>query len=125
MAKECEAEGCSNPRFGGGFCKWHQRLRTDKKQKRIAVFSKKREGVNMVYNQKARAFREANPMCRVNSPVCTRFTQGVHHVRGKATNELLLDETNWLPSCNRCNLWIEENHEAAVSLGLKKSRHHE
>lgn len=123
MAKECEAEGCSNPRFGGGFCKWHQSLRTDKKQKRIAVFSKKREGVNMVYNQKARAFREANPMCRVNSPVCTRETQGVHHLKGKSTTELLLDEKYWKPACNACNLYVEENSLWAIKTGNKLSKH--
>jgi hypothetical protein len=27
--KTCKKEGCENPRFGGGYCKWHQHLRPD------------------------------------------------------------------------------------------------
>lgn len=35
MAKTCTKEDCSNPRFGGGYCKNHGYLRTDKKLKRL------------------------------------------------------------------------------------------
>lgn len=35
MSKSCKKEGCSNNSFGGGFCSWHQYLRTDKKRKEI------------------------------------------------------------------------------------------
>jgi hypothetical protein len=31
MAKICNHEGCKYKQFGGGFCKYHQRDRTDKK----------------------------------------------------------------------------------------------
>lgn len=34
MPKLCKYEGCHNPQWGGGYCKWHQSLRTDKKPKR-------------------------------------------------------------------------------------------
>jgi len=30
--KICNKEGCENPVFGGGYCKYHQYLRTDKKK---------------------------------------------------------------------------------------------
>lgn len=30
MAKTCSKEDCNNPRFCGGFCRWHQGYRTDK-----------------------------------------------------------------------------------------------
>lgn len=33
MAKTCQAEGCNFPRWGGGYCKKHGYLRTDKKPK--------------------------------------------------------------------------------------------
>jgi hypothetical protein len=36
MAKTCNAEGCYRPRWGGGFCSYHQRLMEDKKPKKIA-----------------------------------------------------------------------------------------
>jgi hypothetical protein len=32
MAKTCNKKDCNNPQFGGGFCKWHQYKRTDKKK---------------------------------------------------------------------------------------------
>lgn len=36
--KTCNKEGCDNPQFGGGYCKWHQSLRDDKKpSKRVSV----------------------------------------------------------------------------------------
>lgn len=46
MAKECLLDGCCNPRFGGGYCKFHQIHRTDKKLKGLArtgIKQKKRE----------------------------------------------------------------------------------
>lgn len=33
--KTCNHSGCVNPRFGGGFCKWHQSEREDKQVKPI------------------------------------------------------------------------------------------
>lgn len=125
MPKICQAEGCTYNVFGGGYCQRHQRLRTDKKPKALRQFTPKRQKVNLVYDRKARDFREANPFCRINSPVCTRATQGVHHKKGKSTIELLLDKNFWMPACNACNLWVEENHKEAVKLGFKLSRHHE
>lgn len=32
--KTCKTENCFNPVFGGGFCKWHQSKRTDKKPRK-------------------------------------------------------------------------------------------
>jgi len=32
MAKICKKEGCNNPVFSTGYCKYHQYLRTDKKK---------------------------------------------------------------------------------------------
>ncbi len=37
--KTCKADGCVNRVFGGGYCSWHQRLRQDKKAKKIPVRS--------------------------------------------------------------------------------------
>lgn len=34
--KTCNKEDCNNPRFGGGYCSWHQSLRTDKKPKGLS-----------------------------------------------------------------------------------------
>lgn len=41
MAKTCKHDSCGNPVFGGGYCKYHQNYRTDKKPKRIKKVSSK------------------------------------------------------------------------------------
>ncbi len=79
--------------------------------------------VNVVYNAEAKKFREENPLCRINSPVCTRNTQGVHHVKGKPTTELLLEKKFWLPACNPCNGYIEDHSQWAKDNGFKKPNH--
>ncbi len=41
MAKICALDGCNNPVFGGGYCKYHQKWRTDKKPKELRKVSDK------------------------------------------------------------------------------------
>lgn len=129
MPKKCNSPGCENNQFGGGFCLWHQRLRTDKKQvvkkagKPIKKFSDKRKLVNLVYDREAMAFRLKNPFCRINSPDCIGKTQGVHHVKGKASTELLLDKNFWKAACNPCNLYVETHSQWAKDNGHKKNNH--
>lgn len=40
MAKTCIHNSCNYPRFGGGFCRYHQSQRTDKKPKALSSGSK-------------------------------------------------------------------------------------
>jgi len=49
--KTCLVNGCSLPRFGSGYCKRHQYLRTDKKEKRAKPTSLKRAKENERYTQ--------------------------------------------------------------------------
>jgi hypothetical protein len=96
-------------------------LKSRAPKKRIQKHSAKRAKINRsVYGPRARVFRENNPKCAIGAPGCTKETQGVHHTEGKATIELLLDETKWLPACNSCNLYIEGNSEWAKQRGFKK-----
>ena len=53
---------------------------------------------------------------------CTGAAQGVHHTKGKATTELLLDERWWLPACNWCNIQVEVKDAEARSKDLKLSK---
>lgn len=46
MAKICNANDCTFPQFGGGFCKYHQYLRKDKKPKQIKKSGFIKKGVN-------------------------------------------------------------------------------
>ncbi len=76
------------------------------------------------YTPLARQYRADNPLCIINSPVCTRYTEGVHHVKGKTgKNEhgepLLNDVRFFKPACNRCNTYIEDHSQWAKDNGHK------
>lgn len=120
MPKTCNAEGCDNRVWGRGYCIRHQHLRTDKKRKPIAAYSDKRKQVNRLYDARAGKFRKDHPDCAINSPNCTKRTQGVHHKRGRG--KYLLDESTWLPACNPCNHYVEVHHQWAIDNGYKESR---
>jgi len=132
MPKCCNAEGCKRNQWGGGYCDWHQYMRTDKKPNtkkkkryRINPFSEKRAKKNIEYSKESKAFIAEHPFCEIQSPVCVRVSQGIHHVKGKSTISLLMDKRFWKRSCNPCNEWIEANDKEARRLGHKKSKHND
>lgn len=120
MPKQCDKDGCNNNRFGGGYCKYHQYLRTDKKQKRLPFKSAKRIEEDKLYIPIATKFKNENPLCKINSPVCTKFTQGVHHPKGRGI--YLLAVNLFIPACNPCNDYCEDHHAWAVENGFKESK---
>jgi hypothetical protein len=94
-----------------------------KEPKPIAKESKERKEINRKeYAPKAAEFVKNNPVCQINSPVCTKKSQCVHHTIKKDSKELLLGETYWKASCFPCNNWIEQNDAASRVQGLKKSK---
>lgn len=123
MPKICKEPTCNYPVFGGGFCFRHQHLRPDKKKTTIRPFSVKREKINRKeYAPKARAFVKDNPICEIKSPECQIEAACVHHVKGRASTELLLDDRFWMPSCAPCNLYVEKNDKWARENGFKLSK---
>ena len=92
-----------------------------KPKKKIRPFSKKREKLNRQYAKESRPRWNGKP-CKIKSPVCTHWSQGVHHPEGKDTPDKLLNPNNQIECCNACNLWLEVNDAEARRLGLKKSR---
>ncbi len=116
-------KNCKHATCDGEFCR--REPKPKKVNKPIAKFSDKRKKINRTqYQPAAAAFVKANPVCAIKQEGCTGKTQGVHHVRGKSTIELLLDESNWLPACNHCNsIWIEQNSKEAFEKGFKKSKY--
>lgn len=100
-----------------------QRQPIKKKPYKLRQYSKKRSRLNTSYAKKSKSFREDHPLCVIHSPNCTHYTQGVHHVRGKATETLLMDERFWLPACNACNTYIEDHSDWAKQNGFKKTKH--
>lgn len=93
----------------------------EKKVKKIRPYSKKRDKINREYYDKSRPFWK-DKSCGIRSNDCTGAAQGIHHLAGKGTIELLMDENNWIPACNACNLWCETHHAEAVKKGFKRSR---
>lgn len=122
---------CNHPTCSGASC------RRPKKQPKVYVLKRtplkkkpyvikkvadKRAEVNKVYRERSAAFRKANPKCEIQSPECTGKTEGVHHVKGKISHELLIDETYWMAACNRCNQYVESHDEWARANGFKLSK---
>lgn len=99
-----------------------KRTAIKKKPYKIRKYSKKRQKTNRNYDVRARLFRIANPLCKINSPVCTGLTQCVHHLKGKATTELLIDEQWWMPGCWACNTYVEDNSDWAFDNDKKLSK---
>lgn len=121
MPKLCAVDGCDHRVWGKGYCARHQYLRTDKKIKPVKPYSDKRRELNKLYDMEARQYRKENPECAIKSPNCTKYTQGVHHKKGRGKN--LLDKKTWLPACNACNHYVEAHHQWAIDNGFKTRRH--
>lgn len=92
-----------------------------KKKYRIARVAKNRIHEMQAYKAEAEWFRKKNPRCAIKSPECTKFTQGVHHTRGRI-GELLRDQRFWVPACNCCNRYVEDHDRWARENGWKGSR---
>lgn len=111
MPKECLKIDCSYNRFGGGYCKVHQYLRTDKKPKPLKPFSEKRKERNAIYLKKRIEFLNGK-VC----PITNRKATEIHHINGRE-NERLNDEEFWLAVTREGHLKIHENPKWAREKG--------
>lgn len=93
----------------------------EKKVYRIPRESKKRAKINREYAKKSRPVWRGQP-CEVKLKGCTGMAEGIQHIRGKVTMELLLDSDNWIPCCNSCNQRCESHPWEAEEKGAKKTR---
>jgi len=102
MAKPCNEEGCSNPRFSNGFCTYHQHKRTDEKWlKKMAVqngkdkqvaravkrnkntfkpVSDKRAAELAIYRPRRDKYMEENPVCECCE---SKPSTELHHKKGR------------------------------------------
>lgn len=83
-------------------------------------YSAKRQVVNRAYSIESKDFLKERPKCEIQSPVCTGFSEGVHHKKGRG--KFLQDQSTWMSACNRCNQYIEEHDQWARDNGFKTSR---
>jgi len=121
MQTNCTIPGCVN---NGRYCRLHSgSLAPSKEPKPINKKSEKRKEIdNKEYLPAARKFIKDNPNCELKMKGCTGRAQGVHHLKGKATIELLLDKRFWKASCYHCNLMAEIKDAEARASGLKLSK---
>lgn len=84
-------------------------------------YSKKRQKLNREYLKATRAFKEAHPICMVQSNVCTGVATQIHHAAGRVGKNFL-DESKWVATCFRCHCKIEENPIWAKENGFSLSR---
>ncbi len=57
--------------------------------------------------------------CRIRSEVCTGWAEHFHELVGRRQGGSLTDPRNLVPSCDRCNGWIEDYPELARDNGWK------
>lgn len=116
MPKICNTSECSNPVFGGGYCKWHQGYRKDKKpsnakhRKPIAPISKKRSQELVGYKKARNKYMANHSTCEVSE--CNRPANDLHHKRGRI-GSLLWDPKFFMAVCRPHHNEIEENPEWA------------
>lgn len=121
MAKTCLKEECNNPRFGGGYCLYHQYLRGDKKKgtgkgtirpkKPIRKVSKKRARQNAQYLKERAEFLDGK-IC----PITGRPATEIHHTNGRE-NERLTDKKYWLAVTREGHEKIHANPVWAREMG--------
>lgn len=115
MAKNCEKNGCENPRFGKGFCKFHQYLRTDLKKKKN---NKKR--INPISNNLKeqlkiyRIVRDKYMAENENCEICFAPANDLHHKKGRGKN--LSEVKYFMAVCRKCHNYIHDNPKKSREL---------
>jgi hypothetical protein len=62
-----------------------------------------------------------NENCKIKMKGCQGKAVCVHHSGGRIGHKLH-DQADWIPSCAKCNLTVEEQDLKARELGHKKSK---
>lgn len=115
MPKLCTADKCYNNVWGKGFCKFHQHLRTDKKQKVISPLSQKKADELKTYRPRRDKYLREHTKCEVKE--CNRPSTHIHHKNGR-NGEMLYNVHYFMAVCNGCHPQkIHENPEWARAMG--------
>lgn len=127
MPKICDFDGCNNPRFGGGFCRWHQGYRTDKKPKKSGQTSKGKQKKSHIkpisdkraeelakYREVRAEYKKAHPQCEVLG--CTKKGQDLHH-KNERHGKRVYDSEYFMSVCRYHHRWIHENPKEAREMG--------
>jgi hypothetical protein len=117
----CQFPGCIN---NGRYCRIQGHIPEEiAPRKTIAAVSKKRDKINrQEYKPIAQKYLQAHPRCELQMEGCTQKAQGIHHLKGKSSTELLLDVRFFKAACNHCNLMVEVKDQEAREKELKLSK---
>lgn len=116
---------CSRPVERNEFCFLHAKHfagpKPDKVKPPIAKQSPKRKKEQKVYVRIVKRKLKENELCQVKAEGCKGKATGLHHPL-KRSPATWLNESELIPCCDPCNLWIELNPEKAIELGFSKSK---
>lgn len=127
----CTIPDCDNLAERSGLCATHARLErkaeSDSKKaalkksthKQIAKTSDKMAQALREYSKASKQFLRENPKCVVFPNL---LAIEVHHGKGRATIELLLDQQYWKPVSREGHNWIHNNPKEAIERGFSFSR---
>ena len=118
MAKVCNSDDCSNPRWGKGYCKYHQHLREDKKDPKFAIrksikpISDKKSKELAIYRVNRDKFMDENPVCQYGN--CKREANDLHHKAGRGIE--LTNVDNFMAVCREHHTYIHLHPKESRSL---------
>ena len=110
--KQCNTEQIL---FGKGLC--HSCYRTTQRKPKPVSDSMKK--TLEAYSPKRKRFLALRPNCEVRLDCCTKVSTCIHHMKGKHSKEMYLNESYWMASCIPCNNKIETLGELAYTMGLR------
>ena len=117
--KTCKSPKCSYNVFSKGYCKYHWNIEYGKPIKKI---SDKQKEVISEYKIVRDAYMKKNVVCEANLSDCTGLSTEIHHVMGKNSKELWLDDNFFMAVCANCHRNIEEGGAWVYELGFKIRR---
>lgn len=115
----CKVEGCINY---GKYCRLHLSFSIPA-PKQINKVSETQKDLNQKFAKAKREYLKEHPFCEAKIEGCTKVAIDVHHMKGKASEELLLDKNFFLATCRNCHTAIEANPAWAKQNGFSLSRH--
>ena len=117
-AKQCSYEGCNNPAFSKGRCKYHPldkkaKMAANKALKRTPLkkISDKRKKQVAAYSVLREQFLKDNPNCAVFPHLKATEIHHTHH----RENERLNDTRYWLAVSRRGHQYIHNNPEESYA----------
>lgn len=89
-------------------------------KKTIAKKSPKRVKEDPQYKKIVAEMAGISKLCEIKSPDCTRYMQGLQHMKRRGAN--LLNRKYLIRACNACNLYCETHPKWAFENGFAISK---